>query len=372
MAKRDYYEVLGIPKGASEQELKSAYRKLALKHHPDRNPGNKDSEEHFKEAAEAYSVLSDSEKRRAYDTYGHQGVSGAAQQGFNPDAFADFADIFGDFFGFGDLFGGGGARRRSRAQRGDDVRYDLEISFEDSIFGKEVDIQVPRTEPCSSCKGSGAESEDGWTSCSVCRGRGEVFYQQGFLSIRKTCGQCGGSGKILRRPCRACKGESYVQVTRKLKVKIPAGVDTGMKMRVAGEGQPGVNGGPPGDLYVFLTVQPHQVFERREYDLHCTVPVNVAQAALGTDIHVLTFEGLETLKVPEGIQSGETLRLKHRGVPFVNGGGRGDLVVRVEVKTPRKLTREQRKLLEQLRDTLPAENEPEEKSILDKLKDYLM
>ncbi len=372
MAKRDYYEVLGIPKGASEQELKSAYRKLALKHHPDRNPGNKDSEEHFKEAAEAYSVLSDSEKRRAYDTYGHQGVSGAAQQGFNPDAFADFADIFGDFFGFGDLFGGGGARRRSRAQRGDDVRYDLEISFEDSIFGKEVDIQVPRTEPCSSCKGSGAESEDGWTSCSVCRGRGEVFYQQGFLSIRKTCGQCGGSGKILRRPCRACKGEAYVQVTRKLKVKIPAGVDTGMKMRVAGEGQPGVNGGPPGDLYVFLTVQPHQVFERREYDLHCTVPVNVAQAALGTDIHVLTFEGLETLKVPEGIQSGETLRLKHRGVPFVNGGGRGDLVVRVEVKTPRKLTREQRKLLEQLRDTLPAENEPEEKSILDKLKDYLM
>lgn len=372
MAKRDYYEVLGIQKGASEQELKSSYRKLALKYHPDRNPGNKEAEEHFKEAAEAYSVLSDPEKRRAYDAYGHQGVSGAAQQGFNPDAFADFADIFGDFFGFGDLFGGGGGRRRNRAQRGDDVRYDLEIAFDDSIFGKEVDIQVPRTEPCSSCKGSGAESEDGWTSCSVCRGRGEVFYQQGFLSIRKTCGQCGGSGKILRRPCRACKGEAYIQVTRKLKVKIPAGVDTGMKMRVAGEGQPGVNGGPAGDLYVFLSVQPHQVFERKEYDLHCTVPVNVAQAALGTEIHVLTFEGLETLKVPEGIQSGETLRLKHRGVPFVNGGGRGDLVVRIEVKTPRKLTREQRKLLEQLRDTLPAENEPEEKSILDKLKDYLM
>jgi molecular chaperone DnaJ len=372
VAKRDYYEVLGISKSASEQELKSAYRKLALKYHPDRNPGNKDAEEHFKEAAEAYSVLSDSEKRRAYDTYGHQGVSGAAQQGFNPDAFADFTDIFGDFFGFGDLFGGGGARRRNRAQRGDDVRYDLEISFEDSIFGKEIEIQVPRTEPCSSCKGTGAESEDGWTTCSVCRGRGEVFYQQGFLSIRKTCGQCGGSGKILRRPCRACKGEAYTQVSRKLKVKIPAGVDTGMKMRVAGEGQPGVNGGPAGDLYVFLTVSPHQIFERKEYDLHCTVPVNIAQAALGTEIHVLTFEGLETLKVPEGIQSGETLRLKHRGVPFVNGGGRGDLIVHVEVKTPRKLTREQRKLLEQLRDTLPAENEPEEKSILDKLKDYLM
>jgi molecular chaperone DnaJ len=372
VAKRDYYEVLGIAKGASEQELKSAYRKLALKYHPDRNPGSKDAEEHFKEAAEAYGVLSDSEKRRAYDAYGHQGVSGAAQQGFNPDAFSDFADIFGDFFGFGDLFGGGGARRRNRAQRGDDVRYDLEISFDDSIFGKEIEIQVPRTEPCSSCKGSGAESEDGWTSCSVCRGRGEVFYQQGFLSIRKPCGQCGGSGKILRRPCRTCKGEAYTQVTRKLKVKIPAGVDTGMKMRVAGEGQPGLNGGPAGDLYVFLTVQPHAVFERKEYDLHCSVPVNLAQAALGTEIHVLTFEGLETLKVPEGIQSGETLRLRSRGVPFVNGGGRGDLVVHIQVKTPRKLTREQRKLLEQLRETLPAENEPEEKSILDKLKDYLM
>lgn len=372
-AKRDYYEVLGVARGAADAELKSAYRKLALKYHPDRNPGDKEAEERFKEAAEAYGVLSDPDKRRAYDSYGHAGLGGAgATPDFNPDAFSDFADIFGDFFGFGDLFGGGGARRRTRAQRGDDVRYDLEISFEDSMRGLEESIQVPRLEPCDACHGSGAEAEDGWTTCSVCRGRGEVFYQQGFLSIRKTCGQCGGRGKILRRPCKKCKGEAYLQTTKKLKVKIPAGVDTGMKLRVGGEGQPGSNGGPPGDLYVFLSVQSHPVFERREYDLHCVIPVNIAQAALGTEVHVLTFEGLETLKVPDGIQSGETLRLKNKGVPFVNGGGRGDLIVHIEVKTPRKLNREQRKLLEQLRDVLPAENEPQEKSLLEKLKDYLM
>jgi molecular chaperone DnaJ len=373
-AKRDYYEVLGVARGASESELKSSYRKLALKYHPDRNPGDKDAEERFKEAAEAYSVLSDADKRRAYDNYGHAGLgaSGAAPD-FNADAFSDFADIFGDFFGFGDMFGsGGGARRRSRAQRGDDVRYDLELSFEDSMRGLEESIQIPRLEACDACNGSGAEAEDGWTTCSVCRGRGEVFYQQGFLSIRKTCGQCGGRGKILRRPCKKCKGEAYIQTTKKLKVKIPAGVDTGMKLRVGGEGQPGSNGGPPGDLYVFLSVAAHPVFERRENDLHCVIPVNIAQAALGTEVHILTFDGLETLKVPDGIQSGETLRLRNKGVPFVNGGGRGDLIVHIEVKTPRKLNREQRKLLEQLRETLPEENEPQEKSLLEKLKDYLM
>jgi molecular chaperone DnaJ len=371
VSKRDYYEVLGVGRNATEQELKGAYRKLALKYHPDRNPGNKEAEEKFKEAAEAYAVLSDAEKRRAYDMYGHQGVSGAAGAGFSPDIFADFSDIFGDFFGFGDLFGGGG-RRRTRAQRGEDVRYDLEISFEDSMRGLEAEIQVPRMEPCSACGGTGAESEDGWTTCSTCRGRGEVFYQQGFLSIRRTCGQCGGSGRLLRRPCKQCKGDAYVQVSRKLKVKIPAGVDTGMKMRLAGEGQPGVHGGPNGDLYVFLTVQPHPVFERREYDLHCVVPINFAEAALGTEIRVLTFDGLETLKVPEGIQSGETLRVRGKGVPMVNSGSRGDLIVHIEVRTPKKLTREQRRLFEQLRDTLPSQAEPQEKGLLEKLKDYLM
>jgi molecular chaperone DnaJ len=370
MPKRDYYEVLGIGRGATEQELKAAYRKLALKFHPDRNPNNPEAEERFKEAAEAYGILSDPQRRRSYDTYGHQGVGSAAGQGFNPDAFSDFADIFGDFFGFGDLFGASG-RRQNRAQRGDDVRYDLEISFEDSMNGLEAEIQVPRLEPCSSCRGTGAETADGWTTCSVCHGRGEVFYQQGFLSIRKSCGQCGGSGKLLRRPCRACKGEAYVQTTKKLKVQIPPGVDSGMKMRIGGEGQPGSNGGPNGDLYVFLTVQAHPVFERKEFDLHCAVPINIAQAALGAEVHVLTFDGLETIKVPEGVHSGETIRLRGKGVPMVNSSGRGDLIIHIDVRTPRKLTREQRRLLEQLRETLPEENEPEDKSLLEKLKDYL-
>ena len=374
MARRDFYEVLGIEKGAGEQELKSAYRKLALKYHPDRNPHNPEAEEKFKEAAEAYAVLSDTDKRRTYDTYGHQGLAGAAGAGagFNPDAFADFSDIFGDFFGFGDLFGGGGGRRRNRAQRGDDVRYDLDLTFNDAMRGQEVELQIPRTEPCSSCHGTGAEGNDGWTTCSVCRGRGEMLYQQGFLTIRRTCSQCRGSGKLLRKPCHQCKGEAFIQVTKKLKVKIPAGVDTGMKMRVPGEGQPGANGGPQGDLYVFLTVQPHPIFERHEDDLHCTVPINVAQAALGTEIEIETLNGVRKLKVPEGVQSGETLRLRGSGAPRVNSGGSGDLIVHIEVRTPRKLSKEQRRLVEQLRELLPEGGQPADKSLLDKLKDYLM
>jgi len=372
--KRDYYEILGIGKNASEQELKSAYRKLALKFHPDRNPHNPEAEEHFKEAAEAYSVLSDSDKRRLYDAYGHDGLGSAgagAAAGFNPDVFADFSDIFGDFFGFGDLFGGG-SKRRSRAQRGDDVRYDLELSFEDAMRGLDVELRVPRTEPCPVCKGSGAEGEDGWTTCSVCRGRGEVFYQQGFLTIRRTCGQCRGTGKLLRKACRNCRGEAFVQTVKKLKVKIPAGVDNGMKMRVPGEGQPGANGGPQGDLYVFLMIKPHSIFERREDDLHCTVVINMAEAALGVGIVIPTLDGEQRLKVPESIQSGETLRLRGRGAPHLNAGGCGDLIVHIEVRTPVKLNKEQRALMEQLRATLPEGGRPAEKTLLDKLKDYLM
>lgn len=373
VSKRDYYEILGVARTADESALKSAYRKLALKYHPDRNPNNPEAEERFKEAAEAYSVLTDAEKRRLYDTYGHQGLAGAGSANVNPDIFADFTDIFGDFFGFSDLFGGGGGgRRRNRAQRGDDLRYDLEISFEDSIRGLEAEIQVPRAETCATCNGTGADSADGWTDCSVCRGRGEVYYQQGFLSIRRTCSQCGGKGKLLRRPCRTCRGDGQTQVTHKLKVRIPPGVDSGMKMRVAGEGQAGVNGGPAGDLYVFLTVQPHPVFERHEFDLHCSLPINIAQAALGCQVTIATLEGEETLSVPEGVQSRDTLRLRGRGVPLLNGGGRGDLIVHVEVRTPSKLSREQRRLLEQLRDVLPQDNKPAEKSLFDKIRDYLM
>jgi molecular chaperone DnaJ len=373
VTKRDYYEVLGVERTCDEQTLKSAYRKLALKYHPDRNPGSHEAEEKFKEAAEAYGVLSDGQKRAAYDRFGHQGVSSAAGSGFDPSAFQDFSDIIGDFFGFGDLFGGaGGGRRRSRAQRGEDIRYDLEIEFEDAMRGMSADIQVPRLEQCGRCQGKGAEPEDGLVTCPMCHGRGEVIFQQSFLSVRRTCNQCGGRGQIVRRPCKECRGDGYQRTERKLKITIPAGVDTGTRLRLTNEGQHGASGGPPGDLYVVIRVKEHPIFIREEDDLHCKVPVNVAQAALGADVDVLTFDGLQTVRIPEGTQSGTRMRLKALGVPHVNGHGRGDIYVHVEVKVPAKLTREQRKMFEALRDTLPAENEPEEKGLFDKVKDYFM
>lgn len=373
VTKRDYYEVLGVARDCDEQALKASYRKLALQYHPDRNPENKEAEEKFKEAAEAYSVLSDSNKRAAYDRFGHQGVQGAAGNGFDPSAgFPDLADILSDVFGFGDVFGGGGrGQRRNRAQRGEDVRYDLEIGFEDSMRGLAIDIQVPRVEECTRCQGKGAEPEDGLTTCPTCRGRGEVLYQQAFLSVRRTCSQCGGRGQLIRRPCKECKGEGYQRRERKLKVNIPAGVDGGTQLRLSAEGQPGANGGPPGDLYVVLKVKPHPIFERHGDNLHCTVPVNPAQAALGAAIDVETFDGLQPLKVPEGSQPGTRLRLKNLGVPHVNGSGRGDLFVHLDVRIPTKLTRDQRKLFEQLRDVLPVENTPD-KGIFDRVKDYFM
>ncbi len=372
MTKRDYYDILGVGRDADEQQIKTAYRKLALAHHPDRNPNNPDAEEKFKEAAEAYSVLSDPQKRSAYDRFGHQGLQGAAQPGFDPGAFADFTDILGDFFGFGDLFGGGSTRRRNRAQRGDDVRYDLEIEFRDAVFGRSAEIQVPRMEVCDRCRGTRSEPGTGATTCPTCRGRGEVLYQQSFLTIRRTCGTCGGSGQIIRHPCSHCRGEGYRQVTRKLKINIPAGVDDGTRMRLAHEGQPGSNGGPTGDLYVVLHVKEHPFFQRQNNDLHGVVAINVAQAALGAEIEVPTLEDPEKIKVPEGTQSGAKVRLRGKGVPDVNGGGRGDLWVHLDVRIPSKLTREQKKLFEQLRDTLPAETEPAEKGIFEKVKDYFM
>jgi len=374
VSKRDYYEILSVGKEAGDQEIKGAYRELAKRYHPDRNPDDPGAEEKFKEASEAYSVLSDAQKRAAYDRFGHAGVQGAGgPASYNPEAFADFGDILGDFFGFGDLFGNaGGGRKRTRAQRGEDVRYDLELSFEDAMFGMSAEIQVPRMERCERCKGAGSEPGSGPSNCPTCHGRGEILYQQSFLSIRRTCSTCNGSGQIIRNPCSECHGHGYRQVQRKLKVSIPAGVDDGNRLRLAGEGQPGANGGPSGDLYVFLKVKEHPFFERHENDLHCTIPLNIAQASLGCEIEVPTLGQPHKLKIPEGTQNAAQFKLRHQGVAILNSGARGDLYVHVSVKMPTRLTREQRKMLEQLRDTLPVDNHPSEKGLFDKVKDYFM
>lgn len=368
VAKRDYYEVLSVTRDCDEQTLKSSYRKLALQYHPDRNPNDRNAEERFKEAAEAYAVLSDPQKRAAYDRYGHQGVNGGGFQGFDENTFGGLEDILGDLFGFGDLFGRSG-RQRSRVQRGEDIRYDLEISFEDMMRGVSADLLIPRQEPCSKCQGTGAEPNGGLVTCTVCNGRGEVMYQQSFLSVRRTCPSCGGRGKLIRQACPQCRGEGFSRAEKRLKVNIPPGVDTGVRLRLSGEGNPGVANAPPGDLFVALKVTDHPVFERRENDLHCTLPINIAQAALGAEIDIETFDGPQKIKIAEGTQSGAQFRLRSLGVPHMNSRARGDLYVHVLIETPRKLTREQRRLFEQLEQLLPADNAPHEKSVFEKVKD---
>jgi molecular chaperone DnaJ len=371
---RDYYEVLGVTRTAAIEEIKSAYRKAALKWHPDRNPVNKsEAEVKFRECTEAYSVLSDAQKRQIYDTYGHAGLSSSgAAQGFDHTVFQDFHDIFGDFFGFEDLFGGGGGRRgRSRAQRGVDLRYDMSLTFEEASAGVTTKVKLPRQEYCEACNGTGAKKGTGVQACQTCAGRGQLAYQQGFFTITRTCPACQGAGQIVKERCQECRGQGRLEREKTIELRIPPGVDTGTRLRVAGEGEPGPNGGPAGDLYVVLEVKEHPFFERRGADLYCTIPLSIAQATLGTELQVPGLNGEEKLKIPEGTQSGAVFRIKGRGLADPRGGGKGDLYYHVRVLTPTKLTRDQRKLIEQLGATLNVENKPADRnsSIFDKVKD---
>jgi molecular chaperone DnaJ len=370
-AKRDYYEVLGVPREATEEEIKKAYRKMAMQWHPDRNPDKKEAaEEKFKEAAEAYSVLNDPQRKAQYDRFGHAGLSGGGFGGIDPSAFSEFSDILGDFFGFGDAFGArGGGRKRSRAQRGSDVRYDLEISFEEAVFGLKTRIKIPRTETCSVCGGSGAKPGTSLSTCPTCGGRGQVRYQQGFFSVVRTCSGCSGTGQILKDPCKTCRGEGRVRGEKTLSISVPAGVDSESRLRIVGEGEAGINGGPTGDLYVVIHATDHPFFERDDQHLFCRIPISFSQAALGAKIEVPTLEGTEILHIPEGTQSGARFPIRGKGVPQLNGHGRGDLHVTVDVVTPAHLTKEQRKLLEQLGSLTSTDNRPVEKKLYEKVKD---
>ena len=377
-SKRDYYEVLAVERTASDTEIKSAYRKLALKYHPDRNPGDHEAEERFKECAEAYAVLADADKRAAYDRFGHAGVAGAAGAGgFDPSVFTGFEDILGglgDIFGFGDVFGG---RRRGGPQRGADLRYDLEISFEEAATGTETAIQIPRQENCETCSGSGAAPGTQPAVCNLCRGAGQVRSQQGFFTVARTCPQCRGTGRTIATPCKTCRGAGRVTKERKITVKIPAGIATGQQLRLQGEGEAGSAGGPPGSLYVVIHVQEHEHFRRDGMNLFCEIPVNFSTVALGGEIDVPTLNGSEKVKVPEGTQTGTTLRLRGKGLPDVNGRGRGDIFATVQVITPKKLSKEQRQVLEQLAKSLPTEEfkprkrheEHDERNLFDRVKD---
>lgn len=365
MSKRDYYEILGVSKTASDGEIKASYRKLAIKFHPDKNPGDSEAEEKFKECAEAYSVLSDPQKRASYDRFGHQGV-GAGAGGFDP-GFTNIEDIF-DLFGFGDMFGGGrgGGRTRSSAQRGSDLRYDLQISLEDAAAGKEEKLKIPRLERCEECSGKGTEKGTEPETCITCQGSGQTRFQQGFFSVMRTCGNCGGKGQIIKHPCKTCRGAGRIEKEKKLEIKIPAGVETGSRLRVNGEGEAGTNGGPSGDLYVVIHVAEHELFERQGANLYSSIPISFAQAALGAEINVPTLDSEEELKIPAGTQTGTVFRIKNQGMPILGGRGKGDLFVAVTLVTPKNLTKEQRKVLEELAEIENTDFEDE--SFMDKVR----
>ncbi len=363
MSKRDYYEILGVSRSATDREIKMAYRKLAVEYHPDKNPGDAEAEEKFKEAAEAYAVLSDGDKRTRYDQFGHDGVRGAGGAGFDP-GFTNIEDIF-DLFGFGDVFGGG-RQRRSSVQRGADLRYDLQITLEEAATGKDEKLEIPRLETCEECKGKGAAEGSSPETCITCNGNGQTRYQQGFFSVMRTCPNCNGNGQIIKDPCKGCSGAGRIESKKELEVKIPAGVETGSRLRIGAEGEAGVGGGPNGDLYVVIHVAEHDLFERQGANLYTSAPVSFAQAALGAEIKVKTLNGEEDLKIPAGTQTGTVFRIKEKGMPSLSGSGQGDLYVAVTLITPKTLSSEQRKLLEQLAEIEDVDFE--EEGFIDKVR----
>jgi molecular chaperone DnaJ len=371
VTKTDFYEVLSVSRDASDQELKTAYRKLAMQYHPDRNPDNPEAEEQFKACSEAYQVLSDPDKRAAYDRYGHAAFQGGGGgnpfQGGSPFGGQDVGDVFSDLFG--EMFNRGGQRKASRVQRGRDLRFDMTLEFEEAVFGKEKEITIKRMETCLDCRGTGAAKGKAPVTCPQCKGAGQMRFQQGFFSVARTCPKCSGTGSIISDPCQSCRGETRVQKEHTILVKVPAGVEQDTRIRYQGEGEAGMFGGPSGDLYVVLNVKPHKFFERDGDDLHCMVPISFPQAALGTELEIQTLEGPATIKVPEGTQSGKEIKLRGQGVPHLNEHGKGDLIVEIRVSTPTKLSKSQRELLKQLEETMTVENTPASRSVFSKVKD---
>ncbi|MCX8091193.1 MAG: molecular chaperone DnaJ [Verrucomicrobiae bacterium] len=374
MAKRDYYEVLGVPRDADAEAIKKAYRKLALQYHPDRNPGDKTAEEKFKELAEAYEVLSDPQKRAAYDEYGHAAfdpraraarAGGGFTGGFH-DPFEIFREVFGGSSLFDEFFGV--RPDPTQPQRGDDLRYDLEISFEEAVRGCEKEITVHKLDRCETCNGSGVEAGSRTRTCPTCHGRGQVVTSRGIFSIAQTCPQCRGAGRVIERPCKACHGEGRRERTSKIRLRIPAGVESGSRLRSAGNGEAGLRGGPPGDLYVVLHVKPHEIFQRDGDDLYCEVPVSMVQAALGGEIEVPTLDGKATIKIPPGTQPGTMFRLKGKGVKNVQGYGQGDLHVRINVEIPARLTAAQRAKLQEFAELCDESVHPIRQSFFEKAK----
>src|SRR3954471_19012794 len=367
MAKRDYYEVLGVGKSASQQEIKSAYRKIAVRDHPDKNPGDKEAEERFKEAAEDYAVLSDPDKRARYDRFGHQGVSGAGAGGFDPTIFADFSDILGDLFGFG----GAGRRSPSGMTREADLRYDLTLTFEEAAFGTETTLKIPRLESCPKCSGSGSANGAPPAVCQACGGRGQVRFTQGFFTVARTCPQCQGEGRVISDPCPECRGEGRVEKERSISVKIPGGVDTGARLRLSGEGENGRRGGPAGDLYVVLQVRPHKHFRRDGSTVLSRLPLSWVQAVLGTTVEVETLHGQTPLDIPAGTAHGRDFRLRGQGIDRLDGSGRGDHVVTVEVAVPhpRDLNPEEVQILRRLAE-IGGHPVKEDKGVIERVKNF--